>query len=310
MNPRAPSRTAAIGAIALYAVIPDAWPNAGAAKVPPPVAMSADAEWCLQPSTEPLVVFRGLEAADANSFGGAPILYPAPSAAAALAAIATHAAIVGGVRTKHAQEHAEAANKVLEPYHAVLGNFKTQELADRTLDGRISDGAHRLACGASRSASTWIIESAPVFFMTQDQTALVLDNMVAMHPPGTPSTTVYRHPVRVVSAPLNAAPPAATWLADDGAKLKSESVALFAQSLDVALRVAAGDPVRPDRPFRSFHYYEGAADMVERAQLASETCERLLLRTLRAAFLSVPTMRTDCGSESQTPPAAAVPPPH
>jgi hypothetical protein len=293
-------------------VIPNAWPaeHGGPAKVPVPIAMSPDAEWCLQPPSEPLVVFRGLEAADSNAFGGSAMLYPAPSAAAALAAVATHAAIVGGVRAKRAQEHAEAANKVLEPYQAVLGSFRTQELADRTLDARTSDGAHKLACNAGRGASTWIIESAPVFFMTQDQTALVLDNMVAMYPPGTPSRIAYRHEVRVVSARLDAAAAAANWLADDGAKLKSESVALFGQSLDVAFRVAAGNPVRPDTPFKSFHYYEGASDMVERAQLASETCERLLLRTLRATFLSVPTTRTDCGSDGQMPRVGAAPTPH
>ena len=97
------------------------------------------------------------------------------------------------------------------------------------------------------------------------------------------------------------------WLADDGAKLKAESFALFGRSLDIALRVAAGDPAPADVPFKSFHYYEGVSEKVERAQLVSETCERQLLKTLRATFLSVPTMRTDCAE--QTPASATAPAP-
>jgi hypothetical protein len=278
------------------------------AKVATPIAMNPDAEWCLRPLSEPLVAFRGLEAADPNTLGSGAMLYPAPSAGAFVAAIATHSAIVSGVRAKHAREHAEAANKVLEPYQAVLGSFKSQELEDRTLDALTSDGAKSLACSASHTASAWIIDNAPVFFMTQDQTALVLDNVVTVHPPGTPNTTVYRSAVRVVSPHLSADAPAATWLADDGAKLKTESIALFGQSLDIALRVAAGDPVPSDAPFKSFHYYEGASDKVERAQLVSETCGRLLLKTLRATFLSVPTMRT-CASDDQMPALGIAPAP-
>ena len=312
MNCRAPGRTATVtGAIVLATVIPGAWPAApgGPAKAAAPLAMSADAAWCLQPPAEGVVPFRGLEAADANALGAGAMLYPAPSVVAALAAVAAHAAVVGGVRAQHAREHAAAADKVLEPYQAVLGSFRSQELEDRALAARTADGATSLPCTADRTASAWIIDSAPVFFMAQDQTALVLDNVLAVHPRGPPGTNAYRHVVRVVSAHLSPEAPATTWLADDGARLKAESIALFGQSLDIALRVAAGDPVAADAPFKSFHYYEGTSDKVERAQLVSETCERLLLRTLRATFLSVPTMRTDCAPDEHAPPTTARPGP-
>ena len=304
-----------IGAVVLSTAIPAAWAGerGGHPKAPVPIAMNPDAEWCLQPSSEPLVAFRGLQTADPNTLGAGAMLYPAPSAVAMVAAIATHAAIVGGVRAKHAREQAEAANKALQPYQAVLGSFATRELQDRTLDARTPDGAKNLGCGAIRPTSAWIMDSAPVFFMTQDQTALVLDNVVSMNPPGTPHTAVNRAAlrvvVRVVSARLSADAPAATWLADDGAKLRAESVALFGQSLDVALRIAAIDSVRADVPFKSFHYYEGGSDMVERAQPVGETCERLLLKTLRATFMSVPTMRTDCAADGPTAASGTAPAP-
>jgi hypothetical protein len=90
--------------------------------------------------------------------------------------------------------------------------------------------------------------------------------------------------------------PGALWMADGGARLKAESAALFGQALDVVLRLAEGESVPADASFTTFHYSEGRAEKLERAQVVSGTCDRVLLKTLRGEYWSVPTTRTDCGA--------------
>jgi hypothetical protein len=279
-----------------------------ASKAAGPIHMESGAAWCIKPPVAPLVTFRGLPKADANTLASPALLYPAPTPAAFLAAVVTHAIIVGSVRAKHEKELTAAQDKVLEPYHPILASFDSEELFDRALDGRSPEGAKTLLCGAQPPASAWTLDSIPIFAMTQDQTGIVLDNLISLHPPGAPVSTVYHHLVRVVATPAPAPDPVAMWNASGGAKLKAVSVALFAQSLDIGLRLAAGEAIPADAPFKTVRYSEGGSERMERAQLLSDTCDRLVIRTLRGEFWSVPTLRNDCGAvSSNAAPAAATP---
>jgi hypothetical protein len=297
-----------LGAAVLCAAPTAAGPRDAAAAVPVP--MSADADWCLKPPATARVAFRGVESGDTGSLGNGAMLYPAPSPVAFLAAIATHAAVVGGIRSKQKSDREAAANKVLEPYRPVIDGFTSQELVDRALQARAAGGAAGLVCGTTEPPSRWTLESTAVLAMTQDQRSLVIDNLVSMHPPGARPAGDSRYAVKVVSAPLEAGDPVATWTAEDGTRLRAESAALFGESLDIALRASAGAPLPAEAPFKTFHYREGDADKIERAQLVSASCERLLLKTLRGAFLSVPAPRADCDSDPPRPAAEpAAPPP-
>src|SRR6185436_12077332 len=83
----------------------------------------------------------------------------------------------------------------------------------------------------------WVVESTPVFAMTQDQKAIVMENAVLVYAPGA-SAASYQNLVRVVSQPKPNADPADYWNANQGEKLKDESAILLAHSLDLALREA------------------------------------------------------------------------
>ncbi|NTV10505.1 MAG: hypothetical protein HGA47_06985 [Zoogloea sp.] len=254
-------------------------------------ALTASSDWSLRLPKEERVVFHGMANFDEAGAGSSAMLYPAPSMAGLLAAVVTHGLILGSVKQSQKDKLQEAADKVLDPYQPVLQKFSNRELLQRALEKTSAGGTRKLVEPDGAPVSGIWIESTPVFAMTPDQNAIVLDAAVAIYLPGD-SSAAYRNMVRVVSAPRDTGGASAFWMANAGAKLKEESVGLMAQSLDIALAdAAAGTGPLEEHPFRTVRYREGGADKMERAQVLSEACDRLVIRTLRGGLMSVPKRR-------------------
>jgi hypothetical protein len=266
-------------------------PPAPALPAPP---MTPGAPWCLALAGAPALSFHGVDALDERPFAPGAMMYPAPSAIVALAALATHAAVMGGVRSKAERDRVAAADKVLEPYRPVLASFGADELSARTLAAHAADPSPPLACAAPADEAAWVVEASPGFGITQGQSTLLVENLVVLHPPKATAASVHRVRVKVIGRELDAPDPRMRWLLDDGYHLKAECAALFDASLAVALRIAGGATVGADAPAKTFRYREDGDERFERAQLVEESCDRLLLKTLRGAYLSVPVKEPSC----------------
>jgi len=234
-------------------------------------ADEAEAVKLVLPPT-PKVAFSGVMNLDVDGKSGE-MKYPAPNLVGFLAVVAVHAATASAAVTKEQEQRQIAANKVLEPYQSVLDGFTPEEL-------RISTLAQLAKIGAKTE-----IDSSPAFAMTQDQRALVLDNMLEIRAPGI--SQPYRQSVRVVlpAAPVDQAP--AYWMDSNGKALKEASAHLLALSIEVAMAdMQAG--TRPEGKHKTVRYMEGAKEKTERAELLQETCDSLVLRTLRGNLMYVP----------------------
>lgn len=183
----------------------------------------------------------------------------------------------------------ESANKVLTPYHATLAKFTQAELMQRGL-ATTRDGSNRKFYVAGEAASgRWQVESQPAFLMTPDERAIIIENLVTIYAPNNASEPAYRNTVRIVSKALEDEKPATNWLANEGLRLKQESIRLFSMSLDMAVNDAATVAGLSATPvFKTIRYHEGREEKIERAQLLSEQCDRKLVKTLRGWLLSVP----------------------
>ena len=219
------------------------------------------------------------------------MMYPAPGAAGLVAAILTHAVIANSVHENQKSEIEQAADKVLEPHAASLAAFTQRELmlAAAALS-RHGEPRWLPAATKDERPDGWLVASKPVFSMTQDRAALILDNEVSIVPP--PGRPAYGNRVRVVSA-VHAHPDlTAYWGADDAKALKAESARLLAASLDIALDDAAAPRQAGGAanagPQRTIRYPEGGKQVFERAEIIKEECDRLLVRNLRGWLMSVP----------------------
>jgi hypothetical protein len=260
-----------------------------------------DAAWSLRLPVQEKVVFRGQVNYDKAGMGQGGMMYPAPGLVGFIAAIATHAAIVNGVRQGQRSEMEVAADKVLSPYKDILDAFNHGDLADLALPPE----ARLPLLGADvRPQSGLIISSAPVFYMTQDQAALILDNTVSVFKAGS-DQPVYTNTVRVVSRAGDAENLVAHWQQDSGKRLRDESAALFRESVEIVRAYALMPATAAASAQRTFRYAEGKAEAMERAEPLSEQCGRALVKNLRGWLLSIPLKRKAPAAPECEAPAAS-----
>lgn len=261
--------------------------------------------WVLRVPSVEKVVFRGAVSHDAAGMGTGSMMYPAPNAIGLLAAIVTHGLVSDRMRQNQKNEAQANADLVLQPFAPVLGSFTNQHLFEVGQQRLSAAHPARLLGAAETPGTDWLVEAAPVFSMTQDRRALVLDNAVRIFAPGS-TTVAYAQTVRVISAPLSLPAPApvagtaseptqvaddgtvALWMATQGQRLVDESAALFGESLDIVLDESVAPATENKSPHQTFRYAEGGNERMERAQLVSERCGRRLIRTLRGWLMSVP----------------------
>jgi hypothetical protein len=254
----------------------------------PAYALPPDTPWALSVPAEETVVYRGLASMDAAGTQGGSMLYPASNLAGFIAAIITHGLVAESERDREKRALQDKANMVLKPYQPVLTGYKHLELMQAALDKTPWNGAKTLMAPTQARGAGWVVESLPFFSMTQDQRALVLDNVVSVYPPGETTKPLYQSTVRVVSQPRLVPDMEKYWKDDTGAAIKAESTNLLAHSLALALQETAR-PAAGDAPaFRTVRYREGETEKMERAQVLSQACQRQVIKTLRGWLMSVP----------------------
>jgi hypothetical protein len=236
------------------------------------------------PPPDSRVLFHGVVSYDNAGGGAGAMMYPAPNAAGLLVAILTHAALNGGARSAEAKRLEEEADKVLEPFKGPIERLAPRDL-QQAAAARLDFVATPSLVEAARDAGdAWVIETQPVFLLSQDRRALVVETVVRLYDGAAPAPALERA-VRVVSPPVKSPDAETYWLQAEGDRLAHTSAALLAE----AVRVALMDVNAPaDVPQRTVRYVEGSADKFERAMPLAERCERVALRTLRGAVMSVP----------------------
>lgn len=272
-------------------------------------AVPVDGPWLIRTPAEEKVQYRGVATYEDAAIARHGMLYPAPNLIGLLAAIAVHGAVAGSAQEKKLAAIRQEADKVLIPYQPVLDKISHATLVPLALAKATRGGTKRHLVDGD-AGSQWVIESAPVFSMTQDQRALVLDNAFIVRGPEKDAPIVYQNVVRVVTKPLPAgdekAPVADAWLAEDGRRLREQSIELMGESIDLMFSELARGPAAPEeREQKTVRYHEGGTVKMERASPIIESCDRVVLKTLRGWVMSVP--RLPAIGEECTAPSAAEP---
>ncbi|GAB4567643.1 MAG: hypothetical protein Tsb007_42270 [Rhizobacter sp.] len=280
----------------------------GAEEAPAPGVVSRavpnTTAWRVRTPADDKVAYRGAVSFEKAGIGSMGILYPAPNLIGLFAAVLTHGLIADSAQEKKKAEIRAEADKVLLPYQPVLEKITHGTLFEQGLAKTTRGAGKRLLGTAEVAQGEWVIETIPVFSMTQDERALVLDNAIAVRSPETPAVVFYQNVVRVVSMPRPPLEDKAAllnhWSAEEGLLLRKESAALFAESLDLVLAELEKGPDTAELMQKTVRYPEGGGERMERAALLSERCDRVLLKTLRGGLMSVPrpiASGTSCESE-------------
>lgn len=246
------------------------------------------------PATE-AVVFHGMLNASGKEGSAGGMLYPAADASMMLVSVLTHALISNVSQSSQQSKAQDEADKVLVPYGPTLEKLNLTKVVQQGLEKARLGGVKKIF-GATEQApmGTWVLESTPVFTLTQDERAVVLDNTIVVWSPDSPPELIYKTVVRVVSHPITAgdkdSPLSTRWTAEaDGTSvLQKEITGLWAESLDVVLAELAKAPSATEVAQKTIRYPEGGAMRIERATPLQERCDRWIFKSLRGWLLSVP----------------------
>lgn len=255
--------------------------------------------WTLGLPQEDKVVYKGVVSYDGAGTQGGAMMYPAPNVGGFLAAIITHGLIVETMKGHQKSKLQEDADLVLSPYKTILDSYSNKELMDAGLDkASIGDGK-KLVAFSEKPGGERFIQSTPVFSMTQDQKAIILENVVSIHISDSPSVAPYQNVIKVISQVKETTDPVNYWTANEGEKLKAESASLLAHSLEIAVSDAVNREAAENPRQKTFRYQEGQVLKMERAHLVSEKCSRRVIKNLRGWLMSIPVAQDADSSGNQ-----------
>src|SRR6185503_1649662 len=127
----------------------------------------------------------------------------------------------------------QQADEVLLPLRDRLDLLQLRDIQQQALP-RLGPGpAVRLLAPEERGGDAWVIEAQPVFLLTQDRRAVVLESLVRVFD-GEAKDPLLERAVRVVSPPVQGNDVDAYWRAD-AAPMTPMSAALMAEGLRTAL---------------------------------------------------------------------------
>jgi hypothetical protein len=256
--------------------------------------------WALAwPADQAKVTYQGVVSFDNAGTGpGAMVYVGVGGIVGALAHLAVHAAVTESAKNSQKNALQAEADKVLADYQPALDGFAPSDLLARTTT------VLRPAIPALRDAASarWSLEVSPLYRMTQDRRALIVDAVVTVRASAA-ADVVTRSAVRVVAAPRAAEGVAQMWSNNDGEALKAESAQLLSQAVTLALSDLSGQWDASTASQRTIRFAEGGTERIERAQVLQHQCGRAVVRTLRGDLMAVPMPLAD-GAPADCAPAA------
>lgn len=240
------------------------------------------------------VEVRGMVSFDQAGLGTGSMLYPVGNAGLAglLVGVLTHGALTEASKKAQRQQLQEQADRVLEPYSGAIAATTHSTLAKGVLPLLAASGVEleMVQDSATPPTGRWLFQWQPVYTMTQDQSSLLLDNMVALYSPESPQEPVYQSIIRVVGHPRAETEPRLAWLDNDASAWHKASADLLARAMRLAVQQWQGRYASAaDLPQRTVRYRLGREERIERAQILDEQCTTTLLRNLRGGLMEVPT---------------------
>jgi hypothetical protein len=226
-----------------------------------------------------------------NSVGRAGnMMYPAPNAVGLIAAVLTHALIADSAQKAAQNQAQQEADKTLSPYQEVIHTINYEQLAMRALGKMSQNVTVRFIDKAAVVGNKSLVECSLAYAMSQDQTALILENRMTIKAAANDVKKDRTLSVRVISPSLKEGKPEELWTRNNGERLIETSALLLAQSLQIGFLDLqnAHAPVDDGKPFQTVRYKEGGDERYERAQIVSNQCNRVLMRTLRGSYMLVP----------------------
>ena len=214
--------------------------------------------------------------------------YPGLGPGVFLASILTHAAISESSKNSEKNKRQNQANTVLVPYRTLISDVDIQSLMNNVIHDLSKGSAHKIyKYETEEGMGRWILTSMPVFYMTQDESHIILRNVVALYNEDDPDSVVYQNMVEVISQPVKENP-RGFWIGNNGVEFNKATNELLLTSFKLVNKDFRGVLTKIENKDRTFKYLLSGKKIFERGSLLTTDCRRVTIRTLRGWLKSVP----------------------
>lgn len=248
------------------------------------------------------VLFMGQLADGADSAAETSMLYPGNNAGVFLAAVLTHAAVNKSAQNSKEARRQREADQVLAPFQQQISSLDHQTLVKNSLSKLPSDWHEKVTIkgtAASVQDETWIVESAPTFYLSADKRMLKLQHALIARSSTKPDDIAYQNIIEVISAAPEIDNTDLDGYWQESATLTAISSSLYAHSLQLARQDMAGLLNTDSTPEKTYSYHFGARKMYKRARAALSDCKDATIRTLRGWLVSSPELSSSpCAQDS------------
>ena len=264
--------------------------------------LSADQRQLVSANWQPRLVtvdgalLRGM-VVDGPDLGQTPILYPAPSVGAGIAGVFIHSAMVAGSADSKRKAAQDAADAVTTPYQpAVQATTSAALLAAALRSSTRGSERQLLTAGNAGRRNQPEILFAPIYRLTPDERALVLDLGIQARPDGASSDHHFETMVRVVSAAVDGSGDEArqVWLADGGAPLRTAMEQLMTTGVDLGVADVTGQLDAASPAQTTYRLQIGGDQRFERGSSLRTDCGRATIRSLRGWVIQAPIADAGC----------------
>jgi hypothetical protein len=248
--------------------------------------------WRLRLPQQDEVFFQGAVNRDSTKGAGTAIVYPVYGVAGLLVAVAAHAAIEGGMQNHKKSKEQAQADEVLNPYQPLIKSLSSKALMQQALDQLSSTEDKALIDFSALKFAGWNVQGPFIFSMTQDQKAIFLDQDFIFQAPQSHAQPSQPYSVRVIYNVPTGDNALDFWTTRQGENLKKISVQLLKESIELALSDLPY--ASQDASEKTIRYAMGDVEKVERGQIVKESCDRLIIKTLRGGLLYAPRTKSMC----------------
>lgn len=249
------------------------------------------------------IPFHGYPNFDKQNSSGA-MMYPGGTPELFFVAVLTHAAIQSSVDQDQVDKIQVEADKVLEPYNAIVHGIQSSQYVDAAIESLNEKlGAQTIAVfDPAATDQIWVLSSEPILYLLPDEKSILIRNVVKLTGNNNPSDVIYQNLVEVLSDSFEGDDVRSYWNRENGIELQRVVQQLFTDSVELAIQDIGKQFANSGQKEKTFSFLQAGIRTYQRGTLLANSCNRTAIRTLRGWIKSFPEKSTDiaCTSLSAT----------
>ncbi|MCP4268329.1 MAG: hypothetical protein GY777_22600 [Candidatus Brocadiaceae bacterium] len=216
------------------------------------------------------------------------MVYPAYNGATFITALVTHAVVNESLKSRRKQAVQNEANKVVEGFKERVASYDKRAILISLAD-ELSENTKLNIVPYSAGTSdinNIVVETNPIFYMTQDQNSLFVENVIRIYSSISPEKVLFENLIEKSIHPDSGGDIEVAWLKD---RLLEKSMRqLYLSTTNLMFRQALGEIDPKKGKVETFTYFFNGEKQYERGRLVVTDCQEVVISTLRGWLKVIP----------------------